>query len=337
MQLPERPNLRHLRDQAKDLVRSGAADTLAAAQFRLAQDYGFPSWTKLKQHIESLEKAGELKQAIGRNDLAGVEALLASNPALRQTLLVNVPLQALAQPGRAPMRELLVRYGADVNALCWGFFPVLFVPCENLEPEPIQWLLDHGADPNRGNPRAPGTALDYVIDTYPRDPRRLSTCIEILLAAGSNTRYDVPGVLPLLRGRNDELAALLDREPSLIHRRYPELDRCGNSGGRLLTLRGATLLHVAAEYGFFEATRLLIDRGANVNARADVDANGIGGQTPIFHALTHFMGVNPEVGELLIQRGADLTIRARVPGHYERPGEILDVSAAEYAALFPLR
>jgi hypothetical protein len=49
------------------------------------------------------------------------------------------------------------------------------------------------------------------------------------------------------------------------------------------------------------------------------------------------MGVNPEVGELLKERGADLTIRARVPGHYERPGEILDVSAAEYAAIFPLK
>ena len=49
------------------------------------------------------------------------------------------------------------------------------------------------------------------------------------------------------------------------------------------------------------------------------------------------MAVNPEVGELLKERGADLTIRARIPGHYERPGEILDVSAVEYAAIFPLK
>jgi ankyrin repeat protein len=42
----------------------------------------------------------------------------------------------------------------------------------------------------------------------------------------------------------------------------------------LLTLRGATLLHLAAEYGFFDATRLLLDRGADVNARADIDADG---------------------------------------------------------------
>jgi ankyrin repeat protein len=95
--------------------------------------------------------------------------------------------------------------------------------------------------------------------------------------------------------------------------------------------------HVAAEYGFFDAARLLLDRGAEVNARADIDANGVGGQTPIFHALTHFNAVNPEVAQLLIDRGADLTVRARVPGHYERPDEVLDVSGAEYSAIFPLR
>ena len=333
MQLPHRPNLRHLRDQAKDLVRSGAAPGVADAQFQVARQYGFPSWAKLKNHVESLEKAGQLTQAIASNDLARVQELLTTNPEL---LIDDVPLMAVAQPGRTPMMELLVRHGADVNGLRWGWFPVLFTPCENLEPEPLKRLLDHGADPNRGNPKDPGTALDYVIGTYPRDPKRLTACIELLLAAGGQTRYNAPGVLPILRGRTDELAALLDADPALLQRRYAELD-CGASGGRLLTLRGSTLLHVAAEYGFFDASRLLLDRGAEVNARADIDAHGVGGQTPIFHALTHFKGVNPEVAQLLIARGADLSIRARIPGHYERPGELLDVSAAEYAAIFPLR
>jgi hypothetical protein len=290
----------------------------------------------LKQHVESLKVTGQLKQAIAEDDLARVEELLTSKPELRQVLIDDVPLMRVAQRGHIPMMELLVRHGADVNGLYDGWFPVLFTPCENLEPEPLQWLLEHGADPNRGVPKKPGTALDYVIQTYPRGPSRLTACIELLLAAGAHTRYDVPGVLSILRGRTHELAALLDVDPALVHRRYPELD-CGASGGRLLSLRDATLLHVAAEYGFVDATRLLLDRGADVNARADIDANGVGGQTPIFHALTHFKGVNPEVAELLIDRGADVTIRARVPGHYERPGELLDVSAAEYAELFPLR
>lgn len=87
-----------------------------------------------------------------------------------------------------------------------------------------------------------------MIGTYVRDPKRLMACIDLLLVSGARTRYDLPGVLPVLRGRNDELVALLEADPTLIHRRYQELD-CGPSGGCLLTLRSATLLHVAAEYG----------------------------------------------------------------------------------------
>lgn len=336
MQLPDRPDLRHLKDQVKALVSSGAAATLAAAQFQLARDYGFPSWAKLKQHVDSLQQAGQLRQAIDRDDLARVEALLFSNPALRSVLIADVPLQRVAQPGRIPMMQLLVRHGADVNGLCWGWFPALFTPCENLEPEPLQWLLDHGADPNRGIPKSPGTALDYVIETYPRDPQRLTACIEILLAAGAHTRYDLPGVLPILRGRTDEFASFLDANPALVHRRYGELN-CGQSGGRRLTLRGATLLHVAAEYGFLDAARLLIQRGADVNARAEIGSDGIGGQTPVFHALTNHNARQSKLGEFLIACGAELAIRARVPGHYERLDETHDVSAAEYGALFPLR
>src|SRR5262245_2470381 len=45
------------------------------------------------------------------------------------------------------------------------------------------------------------------------------------------TRYNSPGVLPILRGRLDELALLLDGDEALLHRRCPELD-CGASGGR---------------------------------------------------------------------------------------------------------
>jgi hypothetical protein len=84
--------------------------------------------------------------------------------------------------------KLLVRHGDDVNGLCRGWFPILFMPYENLEPEPRRRLLDHGADPNCGNPKDPSTALDYFIPTYPRDPKRLSASVEILRAAGAHTR-----------------------------------------------------------------------------------------------------------------------------------------------------
>ena len=66
--LPDRPNLRHLKDQAKDLLKTGAAASLADAQLQIARLYGFASWPKLKVHVESFEEVGQLKQAIDTND-----------------------------------------------------------------------------------------------------------------------------------------------------------------------------------------------------------------------------------------------------------------------------
>jgi ankyrin repeat protein len=246
------------------------------------------------------------------------------------------PLMRAALLGqRIPMMELLVAHGADVNAEWNGYFPILFAPCETVEPKPIRWLLEHGANPNcaRAGRKYPGTALDYVIGTYGRSPQ-LAECMDILSNAGGVTKYDVPPVLDLLRGRLDRLAERIDADAGLVHRRFPELD-FGSTGARLLKLRGATLLHVAAEYGNVEAAKLLLERGADVNARAEVDEAGVGGQTPIFHAVTQFFDWGLPVAQLLVERGADLSVRAKLPGHYERPGEVVECTPLGYAKLFP--
>ena len=103
-----------------------------------------------------------------------------------------------------------------------------------------------------------------------------------------------------------------------MHRQFPELD-CGATGGRSLTLEGGTLLHVAAEFGDAAAATLLLDRGADVNARAAVDEAGIGGQTALFHAVSQFDDHGFAVMQVLIARGADLGVRVTLPGDYERP------------------
>ena len=59
------------------------------------------------------------------------------------------PLMRAALNGyRIPMMELLVSHGADVNALWHGHFPIIFAPCESMDPAALKWLLDHGANPN---------------------------------------------------------------------------------------------------------------------------------------------------------------------------------------------
>jgi ankyrin repeat protein len=374
--LPDRPNLRHLKDQAKDLVKAGTATSITDAQFTIARLYGFPSWPKLKAHVDSLDEIAQLKQAIDTNDLARVEHLMTRHPELHRAPVgyarhgpltwvaeCRVPweppsptrlaiakwmiengsdvhqggdgplMRATLNDDRIPMMELLLSYGADVNAEWNGDFPIVFAPCEGMHPRALKWLLDHGASPDCDNASQRGTALDYLIRTYARSPDRLSSCIDILLAAGGTTRYNAPGVLEVLRRQLDRLAAQLDADPELVHRRFPELD-CGSTGGRRLLLQGATLLHVAAEFGNVEAARLLLDRGVDINARATLDHAGVGGQTAIFHAVTQFGDRGLPIAQFLVERGADLRLRVTLPGHYERPDEVVECTPLGYALRF---
>jgi ankyrin repeat protein len=66
-----------------------------------------------------------------------------------------------------------------------------------------------------------------------------------------------------------------------------------------------------------------------------LDEAGVGGQTPIFHAATQREDTGLPLVELLVERGADLTIRAKLPGHYEAPGEVVECVPLDYALLFP--
>ena len=244
------------------------------------------------------------------------------------------PLMRAALNGdRIPMMELLAAHGADVNAEWNGDFPIVFAPCESVDPEALKWLLDHGADPNCSKPGRRVTALDYLIGTYVRSPE-LGTCLDLLVKAGGITRYNLPGVIECMLDRASNLAGSLDADPGLLHRRFAELD-CGSTGARRLLLQGAALLHVAAEYGSLSSARLLIDRGADVNARAVIDESGIGGQTAIFHAVTQFGDQCLPMAELLLDRGADLSVRVKLPGHYERLDEVVECTPLGYALRFP--
>jgi ankyrin repeat protein len=385
--LPEHPNLRHLKDQAKALLKADQAASLTEAQLNIARMYGFASWRRLKEHVDEVtlgRDVMELKEAIDGNNFDRVKLLMTRNPALHRAPMgygKNGPLtwvaecripweaptpvrlamaqwmidngsdvhqgsdgplmRAALRDDRIPMMELLLRNGANVNAAWGGSFPIIFAPCESLAPGSLRWLLDHGANPNCRDHRYeasgypyPGTALDYLIAGYARSAERLSACIDILLKAFGETKYSMPAVLELLRGRLDDLVELIVADPALLNRRFPELD-CGMSGGRCLTLRGGTLLHVAAEFGNLTAATLLLDHGADVNARATVDASGVGGQTAIFHAATQFNDLGLPIVDLLVSRGADLSISARIPGHYERPAEVVECTPLEYARLFP--
>src|SRR5229473_469643 len=151
-QLPSRPNLDQLKNQAKDLLKayktgdkeavrriqeshprlSQAAEadvrsarfTLSGAQLVIAREYGFVTWPKLKEHVESTLPEGgdpieELKQAFSTDDAAGVRQLLERHPELKRK--INEPIGPFDSPAivnaRSPqMVDVLLNAGADLNA-----------------------------------------------------------------------------------------------------------------------------------------------------------------------------------------------------------------------------
>ncbi|HWJ15198.1 MAG TPA: ankyrin repeat domain-containing protein [Gemmatimonadaceae bacterium] len=152
--LPEHPSLEHLKKQAKDLLHDGGATRLADAQRLVAREYGFPSWAKLKAHVESFvaDPATAFAAAINSHDLANVTRVLERFPVLKTRLdepLANHTFGTLAiveaaEHGDREIVDLLVRSGADINAVndWWaGGFGVLDVA----RPDMTQFLLDHGA------------------------------------------------------------------------------------------------------------------------------------------------------------------------------------------------
>jgi len=169
--LPASPNFDKQRKLAKALARDywrgepqavarvealhpkppAAADlTLSDAQLVIARGYGFASWTKLKQKIDSLTRSPvELfVAAVGAGDIASVRALFDAHPDL--IARINEPLfdfkQTAAQAARSnlAMLDLLLAHGADLNIKSsWekGGFGIL----ETVTPEQAGPLIERGA------------------------------------------------------------------------------------------------------------------------------------------------------------------------------------------------
>ena len=110
--LPDRPNLRHLKDQAKDLLKTGAAATIAHAQFKVARLYGFASWPKLKDYVSYCTLSWLCR---GEGRLLGRSASLAfENGVLVQRFVETSPdivvMMLLQQPLSSPSIDCSERH-----------------------------------------------------------------------------------------------------------------------------------------------------------------------------------------------------------------------------------
>ncbi|MFI5370292.1 MAG: ankyrin repeat domain-containing protein [Candidatus Eisenbacteria bacterium] len=236
--LPARPNLEHLKKQAKRLLRALEDPSpvtreryralfsrpvpehprLADAHHALAREYGFASWTMLRSHVESVAAEADpvamLVTAIKTNDVSAARRALERHPRLRERLddplpgfdFGATPLIAALPTGNRELIDLLLDSGADIHQRShwWaGGFGVL-----DGDHPLVRHLIERGAR----------------VDAH---------------AAARH-------------GMLDELVRLVETDPTCVAAR----------GGD-----GQTPLHVAASV---EIASLLLDHGADIDA-LDVD------------------------------------------------------------------
>lgn len=166
---------------------------------------------------------------------------------------------------------------------------------EGHSPDEIRRVLAAGVsaiDPIKGQ-----RPIDALISFYPRTAR-FADCLRVMIEAGATIGDPVLEALLL-----DDDQALAD--PSqLKDTRITVLTA-------FTSTRGVTPLHICAEFNSLRCARRLIDAGADVNARADIDGEGVGGHTPIFHTVNTIRDYCRPMMELLVEAGADLDVRAR--------------------------
>jgi ankyrin repeat protein len=189
-------------------------------------------------------------------------------------------------------------------------------------PDDIRKALAAGASPV--DPIGGKKPIDILIEMYLRSPR-FADCIRVMLAAGARIED------PLIE------AVLLDDEAAL--RRVASTP--GQRPDRILDLvstftpcTGVSALHLCAEFNSVKCAAALLKTGLDVNVRARVDADGFGGQTPLFHAVNSNLNYCRPVMELLVEAGADVDVRLKglVWGRgFEWETTIFDVTPIAYA------
>jgi hypothetical protein len=122
--LPERPDLNHLRREARALQRSSygaGALPLAKAQALVARGYGFPSWPALKAAVERRSApAAKSAAEVDAEALAALWFSLAEAEDLRPFLRSMAVGKGRMEAARAVMKRDASRYAAFVGAIVRG-------------------------------------------------------------------------------------------------------------------------------------------------------------------------------------------------------------------------
>jgi hypothetical protein len=344
--------------------RAPADARLADAQRALARSYGLPSWPRLVL-------ACKLTDAIWRDDVLAVRDLVTRHPRLLHEDARGVrgnwgpPMSYAANLGRDEIIAALRELGADdvqfaFDRAClqgkietarrlfaMGARPeagAAMGPSETQNAQGMALLLELGAEiaDEHGDRLAP---VALLLETYCRNRIGKHECLELLARHGV-TLPDTPP-MAVHRGRIDLLEAHLRRDPTLLGRTFshaeiypPEL---GCHADQSLALNGTppaggSLLHLCVDDDEIEIARWLLSRGADVDVRADIDADGFGGHTALFGCVVSQpyrcrTQRDDELARLLLDHGADPNARASLR---KRLRFVTDESEHVYRDITPL-
>lgn len=170
---------------------------------------------------------------------------------------------------------------------------------ETHSPDGIRKALEAGVSPTA--PIDGKRPIDILIEMYLRSSR-FAECLRAMLDAGATVGD--PLLESILLDDDAVLRELLQQSSAPLQQKLSLL--CA-----FTSCRGVSPLHICAEFNSTRCARVLLENGADVNLTADQDADGLGGQTPIFHAVNSIFNYCRPTMEILMDAGADLDIRVR--------------------------
>jgi hypothetical protein len=328
--LPSNPNLDHLRYQAKDLLKDHDARNQAAAQrirefhprfnratdaeifdaqlslgdaqLTIAREYGFPSWARLKRHIEkpTLSDRFDLPHQqrienetfrravvlLDAGDVSGLRALLNQHPTL-------VTHQVVFEGGNYFRHPSLLEFVAE-NPVRHGTLPANIV-------EVTKVILDAGPSQSAKDE----TLMLVSTGSVARECRLQLPLIDLLCDYGADPNTALQATA--LHGEFEAMNALIRRGARID---FPVAAALGRIEDARQLLAGANTedrhlaLALAADFGHVEIVRLLLDSGEDPNRY-----NPVGGHshtTPLHQAAGRG---HDEVVRLLVERGAGLDLK----------------------------
>ncbi len=215
----------------------------------------------------------------------------------------TTPLHLAMLSSDASVASLLVDRGANIEARsAGGWTPLLWAAIYGNEDAAVE-MLQKGANPNVADSIRNFTPLHWAAENRDRG------MVRVLMDRGADpSATEKQGITPCQVGLNNGYT----RNERFMER------LCLNYTPPAPPVEGVvwfteTPLHRAAYDGSLEEVRSLLDRGADIEAKADIAFDGLRweGVTPL-----HVATLNPDlaVAGLLLDRGADIHARAFANG-----------------------